>query len=69
MNAAYATDGYARCRRFGVLVTTYGVGELSAVNGVAGSTAESVPVIHLVFGPSLKSEADHALVHHSLGDG
>jgi len=30
------------------VVTTYGVGELSALNGIAGAYAESLPVIHIV---------------------
>ena len=36
LNAAYAADGYARIRGVGAFASTYGVGELSAVNGVAG---------------------------------
>ena len=43
LNAGYAADGYAREKGFGALVTTYGVGELSALNAVAGSFAENVP--------------------------
>ena len=31
-----------------VVVTTYGVGELSALNGIAGAFAEVLPVIHIV---------------------
>ncbi len=30
LNAAYAADGYARIKGAGALLTTYGVGELSA---------------------------------------
>src|ERR1039458_8145756 len=37
LNAAYAADGYARMRGIGAFATTYGVGELSAINGVAGA--------------------------------
>jgi pyruvate decarboxylase len=49
LNAAYAADGYARIRGIpGVLVTTYGVGELSAINGVAGAYAEHAGMIHVV---------------------
>ncbi|OCL06705.1 hypothetical protein AOQ84DRAFT_378354 [Glonium stellatum] len=41
LNAAYAADGYARIKGVpGVLVTTHGVGELSALNGVAGALSE-----------------------------
>lgn len=38
LNAAYAADGYARINEHsvGVVTTTFGVGELSAINGIAG---------------------------------
>jgi indolepyruvate decarboxylase len=39
LNAAYAADGYARIKGAGALCTTYGVGELSALNGMAGAYA------------------------------
>lgn len=48
LNAGYAADGYARMRGYGALITTYGVGELSAMNAIAGSLAENVPVISIV---------------------
>jgi len=49
LNASYAADGYARAaNRPAVLVTTFGVGELSALNGVAGSYTEMLPVLHIV---------------------
>lgn len=34
LNAAYAADGYARIKGAGALLTTYGVGELSALNAL-----------------------------------
>ena len=34
------------------MVTTFGVGELSAVNGIAGSYAERVPVIAITGAPT-----------------
>ena len=37
LNAGYAADGYARQRGYGAIITTYGVGELSAANAIAGS--------------------------------
>ena len=40
LNAAYAADSYARIRGIGAFSSTFGVGELSAINGVAGSFAE-----------------------------
>jgi indolepyruvate decarboxylase len=69
LNAAYAADGYARCRGAGALLTTFGVGELSALNGVAGSYAEYLPVVHIVGAPKCEVQQRGALVHHTLGDG
>lgn len=39
LNSAYAADGYARIAGLGAVCTTYGVGELAALAGVAGSYA------------------------------
>ncbi|MBL0868406.1 indolepyruvate decarboxylase [Pectobacterium carotovorum] len=69
LNAAYAADGYARCRPAAALLTTFGVGELSAINGIAGSYAECLPVIHIAAAPSLASQHNGELLHHTLGDG
>ncbi|MTD28796.1 alpha-keto acid decarboxylase family protein [Erwinia sorbitola] len=69
LNAAYAADGYARCRGAAALLTTFGVGELSALNGVAGSYAEYLPVVHIVGAPSQTSQNNGELLHHTLGDG
>src|SRR6476659_11153051 len=46
LNASYAADGYARIRGAAMLATTYGVGELSAMNGVMGAKAERTLVFH-----------------------
>lgn len=70
LNASYAADGYARVgRRVGALVTTYGVGELSAMNGIAGSFAEDVPVVHIVGMPSREAMANRTPLHHTFLDG
>lgn len=85
LNAAYSADGYARTAypglggvdrstttgrgKVGVVVTTFGVGELSALNGIAGCFAERLPVVHIVGTPSTSAQGDHALLHHTLGDG
>jgi len=69
LNAAYAADGYARCRGAAALLTTFGVGELSAINGIAGSYAEYLPVIHIVGAPATQAQQQGECVHHSLGDG
>jgi indolepyruvate decarboxylase len=69
LNAAYAADGYARIRGIAAVSTTYGVGELSAIGGIAGAYAEHVPVFHLVGMPNMPTQAARALVHHTLGNG
>ena len=69
LNAGYAADGYGRARGMGALMTTFGVGELSAINAITGSFAEHVPVIHIVGSPASGTQAAQRIVHHSLGDG
>ena len=69
LNAAYAADGYSRIKGLACLVTTFGVGELSAVNGVAGAYAEHVGLLHVVGVPSISSQANQLLLHHTLGNG
>ena len=69
LNAAYAADGYARIKGMSCIVTTFGVGELSSLNGIAGSYAEHVGVLHVVGVPSTSSQAKNLLLHHTLGTG
>ena len=69
LNAGYAADGYGRLRGMSALFTTFGVGELSAANAIAGAYAEHVPVVHVVGAPSKDTQAARRVVHHSLGDG
>ena len=69
LNAAYAADGYARINGLAALCTTFGVGELSAINGVAGAYAEHLPLFHLVGMPATSIQEAHGLVHHTLGNG
>ncbi|TPX68206.1 hypothetical protein SpCBS45565_g03251 [Spizellomyces sp. 'palustris'] len=69
LGAGYAADGYARIKGLGAICTTFGVGELSAVNANAGSFAEMVPVVHIVGTPSTVSQSKGAVLHHTLGNG
>lgn len=69
LNGAYAADGHARSGRPGVLLTTYGVGCLSAINGVAGAYCEQVPLIHISGAPPAHAVHDRVSLHHSLLDG
>src|ERR1700685_4293906 len=69
LNASYAADGYARIRGAAMLTTTYGVGELSAINGVMGAKSERSRVFHVVGMPSYQNQRVHKIAHHTLGDG
>ena len=69
LNAAYAADGYARINGVSILSTTYGVGELSALNGVMGAKSQRLPVFHIVGAPSTQIQRQGLITHHTLGDG
>ncbi|MFF3272763.1 alpha-keto acid decarboxylase family protein [Streptomyces chrestomyceticus] len=69
LGASYAADAYGRTRGFGALLTTFGVGEVSAINGVAGAYAERVPLLHIAVGPTQDTERAGSLVHHTMADG
>lgn len=69
LNAAYSADGYARINGLSALITTFGVGELSAANGIAGAYAERSAVIHIVGTPPRPLQSSRALVHHTFNDG
>jgi indolepyruvate decarboxylase len=69
LNAAYAADGEARLNGFSVVLTTYGVGDLAALPGIAGSYAEGVPVLSISGAPPLHAIRSKALLHHTLADG
>ena len=68
LNAGYAADGYARMRGYGAVITTYGVGELSAINAIAGSMAENIPVVSIVGVPATKCINNKTCVHHNFQD-
>lgn len=69
LNSGYAADGYARIKGISALITTFGVGELSACNAIAGANSEHVPIIHIVGAPPEKDQKEHKLMHHTLMDG
>lgn len=69
ISSGYAADGYARVKGISAIVTTFGVGELSAINAIAGSYSEMVPVVHIVGTPSTISQQNGQLLHHTLGNG
>ncbi|WP_329111160.1 thiamine pyrophosphate-binding protein [Micromonospora sp. NBC_01699] len=69
LNAGYSADGYARLAGVAAILTTFGPGELSAVNALAGAMAESVPIVSIVGGPTLDIMRQRTSMHHSLADG
>ncbi|WP_399630207.1 alpha-keto acid decarboxylase family protein [Sporosarcina sp. SG10008] len=69
LGAGYATDGYGRLRGLSAFITTFGVGEMSACNPIAGANSEYVPLIHIVGAPKSMDQQAHKLAHHSLLDG
>ena len=66
LNAGYAADGYGRLRGLSAVVTTFGVGELSAANAIAGSYAERVPVVHIVGGPSKDAQGTRRFTRYPV---
>jgi len=69
LNASYAADGYARLNCMAALIVTNAVGALSAINGVAGSYAEHVPVICICGSIPLRSMERGLGMHHTMADG
>jgi indolepyruvate decarboxylase len=69
LNGAYAADGYARLHGLAALAVTYGVGSLSAMNGIAGAYSEHVPVICICGSLPLRSRERSEMMHHTLADG
>ena len=64
-NASIAADGYARVSGMGALVTTYGVGDLPALSGVAGAYAEFVPIVVISGAPPLHAITSGSILHHT----
>ncbi|KAL9111031.1 MAG: hypothetical protein Q9227_004464 [Pyrenula ochraceoflavens] len=69
LNAGYAADGYSRRKGLGALITTFGVGELSAINAIAGAYAELAPVVHIVGTPARQLQDSRVPKHHTFADG
>ncbi|KZN43620.1 hypothetical protein N474_20375 [Pseudoalteromonas luteoviolacea CPMOR-2] len=72
LNAGYATDGYARLNGIGAMCFTYSAGTLSAVNAVAASYAERVPVVVINGAPSIKKRLtaqQTGFIYHHMIDG
>lgn len=51
------------------VIDTFGVGELSLLNAMAGAYSEYVPIVHITGQPSTISQRNGMLLHHTLGNG
>jgi phenylpyruvate decarboxylase len=66
LNAGYAADGYAKVNGIGALITTFGVGELSALNAISGAWTEGAAVLHIVGTSTTSSKRSNQLAVHHL---
>ncbi|KAL7930391.1 pyruvate decarboxylase [Trichoderma chlorosporum] len=69
LNAGYAADGYGRIKGISAIITSFGVGELSAINAIGGAYAERSPVVHIVGTAPMAAQKAGACLHHTLGTG
>ncbi|QDZ23792.1 pyruvate decarboxylase [Chloropicon primus] len=67
LNAGYAADGYARVKGVGVLVVTFTVGGLSAINAVAGAYSDNLPLVVISGGPNSNDFGTERVLHHTIG--
>ena len=70
-NAAFSADAYARTNGLGVLLVTYGVGALNAMNGIACAYAEMSPLLVISGAPASGSGNRNiysARYHHEFKD-
>ncbi|MFT4626889.1 MAG: indolepyruvate decarboxylase [Myxococcota bacterium] len=72
LGAGYAADGYARYNGVGACCVQWGVGTFSALNCVAGSYVERLPVVVISASPTRANRRQErtrgVLFHHSTGD-
>eukprot|EP00124_Ichthyophonus_hoferi_P004609 Ihof_evm5s529 gene=Ihof_evmTU5s529 len=64
LNAGYAADGYARANGYAVVMVTYTVGSLSAINAIAGAYFADLPVVIIASGPNNLDYGSDRIVHH-----
>jgi indolepyruvate decarboxylase len=71
LEAGYAADGYGRIHGLSALAVSYGPGNLSVVNAIAGAYLERSPVVIISGGPSQRNIDDQnatgVLYSHSMG--
>ena len=60
-------DGYARAKGVAVLVVTFTVGGLSAINAVAGAYSDNLPLIVISGCPNSNDFGSERVLHHTIG--
>eukprot|EP00124_Ichthyophonus_hoferi_P000928 Ihof_evm13s40 gene=Ihof_evmTU13s40 len=68
LNAGYAADGYARVHGCGVVITTFTVGSLSALNAIGGAYSADLPVVIIAGGPNSLDHGSDRILHHTTGE-
>ena len=64
--AGFAADAYARIHGLGLVVVTYCVGGLNALNAIAGAYAEKSPVVVISGAPGRADREKDPLLHHKV---
>jgi indolepyruvate decarboxylase len=64
--AGFAADAYSRLNGIGLVVVTYCVGGLNALNPIAGAFAEKSPVVVVSGAPGKKDREKDPLLHHKV---
>ncbi len=64
--AGFAADAYARVHGLGLVVVTYCVGGLNALNAIAGAYAEKSPVVVISGAPGRADREKDPLLHHKV---
>jgi TPP-dependent 2-oxoacid decarboxylase len=66
LNASYASEGFARTKRFSLLVVGGMVGSFSAINGFSNGISEKNPILMIAGGNNFNDENEGKLSHHTL---
>ena len=66
LNASYVSEGFARTKRFSLLVVGGMVGSFSAINGFSNGISERNPILMIAGGNNFNDENEGKLSHHTL---
>jgi thiamine pyrophosphate-dependent acetolactate synthase large subunit-like protein len=66
LNASYAAEGFARTKRFSLLVVGGMVGSFVAINGFANGISERNPILMITGGNNFNDDIEGKSSHHTL---